>query len=65
MAQRRRWEILSEFGLYANVGYFRLDHSGGWAIYFGQGRYFDSTKGLSKVPRGLKRYVGSTSIRGA
>lgn len=60
-AQRRRWDILTEFILYANVGYFRLDDSGRWKLFFGRGRYFDSKTGISKVPRGLKKYVGSKS----
>jgi hypothetical protein len=61
-AQRRRWEILTEFGLYANVGHLRLAAAGEWTLWFGQARAFDSVTGLNKVPRGLKRYVGSRSF---
>lgn len=60
-AQRRRWQILKEFGVYANVGVFAL-YPDRWTLRFGQGRYFDSQSGLSTVPRGLKRYVGSRSL---
>lgn len=61
IAQRRRWDILTEFLLYANVGYFRVGRSDGWALYFGQARYFDSKVGISGVRRGLKEYIGSKS----
>jgi hypothetical protein len=61
-AQRRRWQILMEFGLYANVGYFRLRSPAQWSLYFGQARYFDSATGLNTVPRGLTRWVGSRAV---
>lgn len=58
-AQARRWAILTELGVYSNVGIFRLTDSLNWSLWFGQGRLFDITSGLGNVPRGLKKYVGN------
>lgn len=60
-AQKRRWDILLELGVYANVGRFEFERDA-WVLWFGQARLFHSVRGLNKVPRGLQRYVGSRSL---
>ena len=61
-AQKRRWQILKELGVYANVGFFNLNAHDGWELLFGQARFFHSARGLNSVPRGLRKYVGSRAI---
>lgn len=61
--QSRRWDILLELGVYANVGHFRFRDTEDWGLYFGQGSYFHARRGISALPRGLNARVGSRGIK--
>lgn len=60
-AQKRRWQILMELGVYANLGFFEFEQNA-WVLWFGQARLFHSKRGLSNIPCGLKTYVGSRTL---
>lgn len=59
--QLQRWQHLLELGVYANVASIRLRDSE-WGLYFGQGSYFTTKRGISAVPRGLNRRIGSRHL---
>jgi hypothetical protein len=60
--QLTRWTHLLELGVYANVASIRIWEDD-WGLYFGQGSYYTSSRGVSSIPRGMDARIGSRKIK--